>query len=151
MRHVIVIPKQEKDVSIQTENMDMDDLEDDIIDLRTPVNEVGTLAVTLVDDLNHMSVAATHSQASYEPRTLRSDCKRNMVLPAFPAAGESELPFLLLANVPNHALGNEQYERRHSTKYRPPFHVIGGPPTSILVNTRIPSLFWSFYQELFRN
>ena len=78
----------------------MADLEDDIIDLRTPVNEVGTSAMTLVDDLSHMSVAVTHSQASYKPRTLRSDCNRNMVLPAFPAAVENEQPFLLLANVP---------------------------------------------------
>jgi hypothetical protein len=36
-------------------------------------------------------------------------------------------------------------------KYRPPFLVIGAPPTNILVNTNIPSIFWPIYQELFAN
>jgi hypothetical protein len=48
-------------------------------------------------------------------------------------------------------LSEQERDRRSSTKYRPPFHVIGAPPTNILVNTNIPSLFWSIYQELFGN
>jgi hypothetical protein len=49
----------------------------------------------------------------------------------------------------DHLLSEEELHRRRSTKYRPPFHVIGASPTSILVNTKIPSFFWPIYQELF--
>ena len=46
-------------------------------------------------------------------------------------------------------MSDQQRDRRRSHKYRPPFHVIGAPPTSILVNTNIPSFFWPLYQDLY--
>jgi len=49
----------------------------------------------------------------------------------------------------DHLLTEQELQHRRSTKYRPPFHVIGASPTSVLVNTKIPSFFWPFYQELF--
>jgi hypothetical protein len=49
----------------------------------------------------------------------------------------------------DHLLTEQERARRCSSKYRAPYHVIGGPPTNILVNTNIPSFFWSIYQQLF--
>ena len=48
-----------------------------------------------------------------------------------------------------HLLTEEERGRRFSFRYRRPFVVIGASPTSILVNTNIPSFFWLFYQELY--
>lgn len=57
----------------------------------------------------------------------------------------------MCAFIIDHLLSKQERHRRSTAKYRPPFHVIGAPPTNILVNTRIPSFFWPLYQQLFGN
>jgi hypothetical protein len=51
----------------------------------------------------------------------------------------------------DHLLTEQERDRRSSTKYRAPFHVIGASPTNILVDTHVPSMFWPIYQQLFAN
>lgn len=54
-----------------------------------------------------------------------------------------------LISLLDHQLSEQERSRRRSLKFRPPFHVIGTPPTSLLANTNIPSFFWPIYSELF--
>lgn len=49
----------------------------------------------------------------------------------------------------DHLLSDEQRKRRYSSKARPPFLIVGAPPNSVLVDTKIPSLFWPIYQQIF--
>ena len=49
----------------------------------------------------------------------------------------------------DHLLSEQERNRRRCVKFRPPFHVIGTPPMSLLANTNIPSFFWPIYGELF--
>lgn len=49
----------------------------------------------------------------------------------------------------DHLLSAQERDRRCAGRYRPPFHVIGGLSTSLLMNTNVPSLFWTTYQGLF--
>ncbi|CAF1426396.1 unnamed protein product [Adineta steineri] len=152
----ILVPQREEDKQNEIKVMDIDDANDDseVIDLRTPVNEiVATSVLTLTDDVNHMSVitAAATCQTYYKYKTLREGDERQSILPAFPAATSKKQLHLLLANVPERMLNIEERGRRDSRKYRPPFLINGMPPSSILVNTGIPSFFWSIYEPLFRN
>ncbi|CAF1447716.1 unnamed protein product [Adineta steineri] len=153
----MLVPQREEDKQNEIKVMDIDDANDDseVIDLRTPVNEiVATLVLTLTDDVNHMSVitaAAATCQTYYKYKTLREGDERQSILPAFPTATSKKQLHLLLANVPERMLNIEERGRRESRKYRPPFLINGMPPSSILVNTGIPSFFWSIYEPLFRN
>lgn len=55
----------------------------------------------------------------------------------------------IIIDIVEHLLSEKELDSRRPSKFRPPFHVIGGSPMSRLVNTNIPSFFWTIYQETY--
>jgi hypothetical protein len=100
----------------QVEKMDV--INNDLIDLCTPVSTIASTIITttsknqisVVNDAVTAAVTSTTAasiQKSYVSRTLTSNSERYSILPAFPAASSrNNRPDLLLANVPSKYIRN---------------------------------------------